>query len=131
MSRTQFHRNLNKGCWSYVPSKTLHCAQAVLVDVVVKHPSFGNKRFVACHNGTGTRKVFAHFMAATVQPETMEEIPANAERVHFDPTKGDTHFHVRRNGEKIIVDHLSKAWATNDKTGTMMAIVHTTNGVMK
>ena len=131
MKRTQFHRNLNKGCWSYVPNKTLHCSQAVLVDVVVRHPSLGNKHFAKCHAGTGSRKVFAWFKAATVQPEAMGDIPDNAERIHFDPTKGDTHFHVRRNGEKIIVDHLSKAWATADSDGAMWAIVHTTNGVMK
>jgi len=131
MKRIQFHRNLNKGCWSYVPNKTLHCSQAVLIDVVVRHPSFTNKHFAKCNAGTGTRKVFAWFKAAEVQPEAMEDIPANAERIHFDPTKGDTHFHVRRNGEKVIVDHLSKAWAMNDETGTMMAIVNTTNGVMK
>ena len=130
MKRTQFHRNLNKSCWSYVPNKTLHYSQAVLVDVVVRHPSFTNKHFAKCHNGTGSRKVFAWFKAATVQPEVMEEIPANAERIHFDPTKGDTHFHVIRNGEKFIVDHLSKAWATSDSDGAMWAIVHTTNGVM-
>ena len=132
MKRTQFHRNINKGCWTHKPQgKAVHYAQAVLADITVTHPSFGNKKFVACHNKTGPRKVFAHFMAATVQPETMTAIPANAERICFDPTKGDTHFHVIRNGNKVIVDHLSKAWATNDKTGTMMAIVHTTNGVMK
>jgi hypothetical protein len=133
MKRTQFHRNLNKGCWSYVPNKTLHCSQAVLVDVVVRHPSFGNQHFAKCHNGTGSRKVFAWFKAVDVylDPVALTDIPDNAERIHFDPTKGDTHFHVRRNGEKIIVDHLSKAWATADSDGAMWAIVHTTNGVMK
>ena len=131
MKRIQFHRNLNKGCWSYVPGKTLHCSQAVLVDVVIRHPSFGNKHFLKCHNGTGSRKVFAWFKAATVQPEVMEEIPANAERIHFDPTKGDTHFHVRRGNDKVIVDHLSKVWATSDSDGALYAIVETTNGVMK
>ena len=131
MRRTQFHRNINKGCWTHKPQgKAVRYAQAVLFDIVVKHPSFGNKKFVACHNKTGPRKVFAHFMAAQVQPETMTDIPDNAERIHFDPTKGDTHFHVRRNGEKIIVDHLSQAWATADSDGAMWAIVHTTNGVM-
>ena len=130
MSRIQFHRNLNKGCWSYVMSKTLHCPQAVLVDVVVRHPSFGNKHFAKCHAGTGSRKVFAWFKAATVQPEAMEDIPDNAERICFDPTKGDTHFHVRRGNDKVIVDHLSKAWATADSDGAMWAIVETTNGVM-
>ena len=131
MSRTQFHRNLNKRCWSYVMSKTLHCSQAVLIDVVVRHPSLGNKHFAKCHAGTGSRKVFAWFKADTVQPEVMGDIPDNAERIHFDPTKGDTHFHVIRNGEKVIVDHLSKAWATADSDGALYAIVHTTNGVMK
>jgi len=131
MKRIQFHRNLNKGCWSYVPSKTLHCSQAVLIDVVVRHPSFTNKHFAKCNAGTGSRKVFAWFKAATVQPETMTAIPASAERIQFDPTKGDTHFHVIRNGEKIIVDHLSKAWATADSDGALYAIVETTNGVMK
>ena len=132
MKRTQFHRNLNKGCWTHKPQGySVFYSQAILADIVVKHPSFGNKKFVACHNGTGTRKVFAHFMAATGQPEAMEDIPDNAERIHFDPTKGDTHFHVRRGNDKVIVDHLSKAWATADADGAMWAIVHTTNGVMK
>ena len=138
MKRTQFHRNINKGWWTHKPQgKAVHYAQAVLFDIVVKHPSFGNKKFVACHNKTGPRKVFAHFMAAKVRPEAtdnplaLEAIPGNAERICFDPTKGDTHFHVRRNGEKIIGDHLSKAWATADSDGAMWAIVHTTNGVMK
>lgn len=131
MKRTQFHWNINEKLWSYVPNKTLHCSQAVLVDVVVRHPSFGNQHFVKCHNGTGSRKVFAWFKAVDIyfDPVALTDIPADAERIHFDPTKGDTHFHVRRNGEKIIVDHLSKAWAT--KGGVMLAIVHTTNGVMK
>lgn len=131
MKRTQFHRNLNKGCWTHKPQGyAVFYSQAVLIDIVVKHPSFGNKKFVACHNKTGPRKVFAHFMAAVVQPEAMEEIPASAERVCFDPTKGDTHFHVRRNGKKVIVDHLSRAWATSSEDGAMYAIVETTNGVM-
>ena len=131
MKRTQFHRNLNKGCWTHKPQGyAVHYVQAVLFDIVVKHPSFGNKKFVACHNGTGPRKVFAHFMAAQVQPETMTDIPASAERICFDPTKGDTHFHVRRDGVKIIVDHLSKAWATADSDGAMWAIIETTNGAM-
>tara|TARA_R100000995_G_C3448976_1_gene107122 strand:+ start:145 stop:483 length:339 start_codon:yes stop_codon:yes gene_type:complete len=111
-------------------SKTLHCSQAVLIDVAVRHPSFGNKHFAKCHNGTGSRKVFAWFKAATVQPEVMGDIPGNAERIHFDPTKGDTHFHVRRGNERVIVDHLSKVWATADSDGALYAIVHTTNGVM-
>ena len=136
MKRTQFHRNLNKGCWSYVMSKTIHCRQAVLIDVVVRHPSFNNKHFAKCHAGTGSRKVFAWFKAAKVRPEytddplALEAIPHNAERIHFDPTKGDTHFHVRRGNDKVIVDHLSKVWATADSDGALFAIVETTNGVM-
>lgn len=129
MSRVQFHRNLNAGCWSYVPVKTLHCSQAVLIDVIVKHPTPTSKQFKVCVNG-GSRKVFAWFKAATVQADKTSPIPASAERIRFNPTQGDTHFHVVRGNQKIIVNAMSKAWALNDKSGTMLGVVTSTGGVM-
>ncbi len=123
MSKTQFHRNLNKGCWSYIPpgGKTLHCDHACLSDVDVRHPSLKNKQFKACLAG-GSRKVFAWFKARTVTPcpwdtaRKARQAHPEAERIYFDPTKGDKYFHVIRGSVKYAVYTLSILYAVGDST---------------
>ena len=123
--KIQFHKNLNLNRWSWKPEgePTSHCDVAVLEGVIVKHPSPGNKQFILCLEG-GSRKVFALFKATRIKviPDNplverhnfAAMVLEGGERIHFDPTKGDTFFHFRRNGKKVKVDTLSKVWAFDD-----------------
>ena len=108
MSKTQFHRNLNSGAWSYIPpkSKTSSCTNACLLDVDFRHPSTGNKAFVKCLAG-GSRSVFAWFKAQSVMCGICDEslVPETAERIYFNPKKGDRFFHVLRENQQVKIDH--------------------------
>ena len=114
MAKTQFHRNLNSGAWSYIPpgSKTLSCPSAYLSNVDMRHPSTGNKAFLNCLDG-GSRKVFAWFKADEVCPCDVrdEQVPDDVERIYFNPTKGDMFFSVLRDGEQVKVDHAVEVYA--------------------
>ena len=114
MAKTQFHRNLNSGAWSYIPpgSKTLSCANACLENVDFRHPSTGNKAFIKWLAG-GSRKVFAWFKAQSVMCGTCDEssAPDHAERIYFNPTVGDRFFHVIRNNKQVKIDHAAKVYA--------------------
>ena len=116
-ARTQLHFNLHTRWWSVTPpgSGVVTASRVYGRDVMVKHPTSG--AFKKCHAGTGPRKVFAWFKCTTVEMESTRPRPASAERIRFDPTKGDTHFHVVRDGQKVVVNHLSECWAEDDSNG--------------
>lgn len=129
--KIQFHRNLNgkpekQNIWSVIYPKqpTTHCLQAVLYNVKVKHPTATSKQFLKCFNG-GSRKVFAWFKAERVdmgRKDIQRAYPLSKfEQIYFNPTKQDTHFHVRRKGKKIPVDHMVVCIARED--GSMWGIV--------
>ena len=109
----QFHFNLTLKQWSYrLPGEgTANCLTAILENVTVKHPGENNKQFLICLAG-GSRKVFAWFKVNKIKlnPKKLS-LQCGAERIYFNPTKGDTYFHFRRNGKKFKIDYLSKVYA--------------------
>ena len=129
--KIQVHRNLrgkpeNSNLWSviYPERPTTHCLQAVLYNVKVKHPSPKSKQFNRCLEG-GPRKVFAWFKAERVdmgRKDIQSAYPLDKfERILFNPTNKDTHFHVRRNGQKVVVDSMTCCIARED--GSMWGVV--------
>ena len=57
--------------------------------------------------------MFAWFKAQSVMCGTCDEslVPDYAERIYFNPTKGDRSFHVIRNGHQVRIDHAAKVYA--------------------
>jgi hypothetical protein len=41
-------------------------------------------------------------------------VPEIAERIYFNPKKGDRFFHVLRNNQQVKIDHAAKVYALDD-----------------
>lgn len=107
----KFYRNLNIGGWSYKDGKAPvdHCNDAILYNVKFKQPS--GQAFEDCING-GHRAVFAWFKGQEIWLDSndLDNVSIDGlSQLFFNPKKGDTFFHIRRNGKKVRVDSTPKA----------------------
>ena len=126
MARPTAHRNLNSirnpdryDAWTWYDGarisdnrRTSQCL--TLTGCTFKHPS--GKKAEACIERGAKRGVFAWLTASTITPGVPLELPADAVRVHLNPTKGDRWFHV--DGKRIDTARTvyllanGEAWAT-------------------
>mgnify|MGYP005819571049 CR=1 FL=1 len=111
MRTIKFYRNLNGTCgrpWSYKPhGVVVHATTLVAYNVTIKQPS--GQAFTQCLNG-GHRAIFAWFKSKDVTADTAVSLPPNAKRIHFNPRRGDTCFHI--DGKRV--DTLRVVWCCDD-----------------
>jgi len=129
MDRLRAHRNLHSlkpgssaKPWSFKmkgETKTNGADSLVLHNCEMKQPS--GKAFENALAG-GHRAVFAWIWGDTEGPEyTDTELLIYVEKLRFNVKKGDSFFHVVRDGEKVRVDAARTVWL--QVTGNAFVIV--------
>jgi len=115
MAKTKLHYNLNRGGWSVTPpkSKVMPARTVHGTGVTIKQPS--GKAFDECLSGSA-RAVFTWFKCDAVEIDGPSQRPAHAERLYFNPRRGDSFFHVVRDGQKVRVDSLVECWGEADRS---------------